>query len=55
MTPPDNKQTDNKPRDKELERTVILQRCEKHKLAYMANEGCPECAKEKNGVGDGED
>lgn len=48
MTPPDAEQNDNKSRDSALEKTVILQRCPKHGIVYMANEECPECAKEKN-------
>jgi len=48
MTPPDNEQTEKKSGDAEFERTVTLLRCEKHTLVYMANEGCPECEKEKD-------
>ena len=51
MTPPDNNQTNNPSGEKELEKTVILMRCQKHGLAYMANEGCPECEKENGGEG----
>jgi hypothetical protein len=52
MTPPDNEQTtDNQSTDSEHEKTVILMRCEKHDLTYMANEGCPECEKEKSSAG----
>jgi|GEM_PF-4652887 hypothetical protein len=51
MTPPDNDQTDNQTCNSEHEKTVILIRCEKHDLVYMANEGCPECEKEKSGAG----
>ena len=51
MTPPDVEQTDNKLADSELEKTVILQRCDKHGVVYMANEGCPECEKEQNSAG----
>jgi hypothetical protein len=28
-------------------KTLILQRCPKHGLAFLPSEGCPECAKEK--------
>lgn len=28
-------------------KTVILQRCPKHGIAFLPKEGCPECAKEK--------
>lgn len=49
MTTPDNNgQTDNSPRKKAHDDTVILMRCPKHGLAYMPSEGCPECAKEKD-------
>jgi len=48
MTPPDNEQTNSQSGESELEKTVILQRCAKHSLTYMANEGCPECEKEKS-------
>ena len=51
MTPPDNEQTKNDSNDSEFEKTVTLMRCAKHDLAYMANEGCPECKKEKDASG----
>lgn len=47
MAPPDNEQTENKSSDSENEKTVILMRCDKHGITYMANEACPECEKEK--------
>jgi len=54
MTPSDNEQTDRKSGDAEYEKTVSLLRCAKHGLAYMANESCPECDKEKNAASEGE-
>lgn len=51
MTPPDNKQTDNKSGDSKDDKTVVLQRCPKHGTLYMPNEGCPECAKENSAAG----
>lgn len=48
---PDAEQTDKKSADTELEKTVILQRCDKHGIVYMANEGCPECEKENDSAG----
>lgn len=50
MTPPDNEQTNKKSNSKD-DKTVVLQRCPKHATLYMPNEGCPECAKEKNASG----
>ena len=29
-------------------KTLILQRCPKHGIAFLPSEGCPECAKEKD-------
>jgi len=51
MTPPDNEQNNSQSLDKEGERTLTLMRCEKHGLAYLENESCPECDKEKDGDG----
>ena len=53
MTPTDNEQTDKNSRDAGHERTVILQRCAKHGLAFMPSEGCPDCEKEKSEAGEG--
>ena len=56
MTTPDNDQTDNSSKSSGHEETVILQRCAKHGIPYMPQEGCPECEKEKGspaGEGDG--
>lgn len=54
MTTPDNNDpTSNNSRESEYEDTVILLRCAKHGIAYMANEKCSECEKEK-GSSDGE-
>lgn len=47
MTTPDDNQTGNKSEESANDKTVILQRCPKHGIAFMANEGCPECEKEK--------
>lgn len=49
MSASDNENKESKNKNAENEKTVILQRCSKHGVAYMANEGCPECAKEKSG------
>ena len=48
MTPPDDDQTDNERDNPDYAKTVILKRCAKHGIAYMEDEGCPECEKEKN-------
>lgn len=48
MTTPDNDQSGNNSGKSKHEDTVILQRCAKHGVAYMPQEGCPECEKEKN-------
>jgi hypothetical protein len=47
MTTPDNNQTGTNSKGSEHDKTVILQRCAKHGIPYMENEGCPECEKEK--------
>ncbi len=48
MTPADDKQTNNKPKAPDTDKTVVLQRCAKHGTVFMPDEGCPECQKEKN-------
>ncbi len=48
MTPADDKQTPNKPKAPDTDKTVVLQRCAKHGTVFMPDEGCPECQKEKN-------
>jgi uncharacterized OB-fold protein len=48
MTPPDDKQTTNKSKDSDTDKTVILQRCAKHGTVFMPDEGCPECKKENS-------
>ena len=50
MTTSDNGNTDSKNKDADIEKTVILHRCAKHGVTFMASEGCPECAKEKDGA-----
>ncbi len=47
MTMADNDQTNDNTGGGH-EKTVILQRCEKHGIPYMPSEGCPECEKEKS-------
>lgn len=47
MTTPDNDQTGSNPRRTGHDDTVILVRCAKHGIAFMPNEGCQECEKEK--------
>ena len=49
MTTPDNNdQTGSNPKRSGHDDTVILMRCPKHGIAFMPNEGCPECEKEKD-------
>jgi len=47
MTPPNDDQADNESENPDYAKTVILKRCAKHGAAYMEEEGCPECEKEK--------
>ena len=48
MTTSDNESSGNNSKKSGHEDTVILQRCAKHGIPYMPQEGCPECEKEKN-------
>ena len=48
MTPSDDNQPDNSQNNQEFDQTVKLMRCEKHGISFLVNEGCPECAREKD-------
>lgn len=48
MAPPDEKQPTDKSEESKNDTTVILMRCPKHGIAFMMDEECPECQKEKD-------
>ncbi len=50
MTPPDDKQTTNKSKDSDTDKTIKLQRCPTHGTLFLPSEGCPECEKDKKAL-----